>query len=137
MFDIEQSIAFSLVKAHQRVTADFRAEIKKWGLSPPQFFLLAFLWDKDGLSQVELSQKSRIDRTTIGGIIDQLEKAGLIIRKSFPRDRRAHRIALTEKGRRIEEESCQAACRVHEKIAARITTDEYDRLKNLLCKLAN
>lgn len=132
-----RSLAFSLAKAHQRVTADFRAEFKECGLSPPQFFLLAILWENDGLSQVELSQKSRIDRATTGGIIDQLEKAGLIIRQSFPHDRRAHRIALTEKGRSLEDESCQAACRVHDKIAARITTDEYDRLQNLLCKLVN
>lgn len=78
-------------------------EFKESGLSPPQFFLLAFLWEKDGLSQVKLFLKSRIDRPTIGRIIDQMEKAGLHIRQSFPRDRRAYRIMLAEKGRSLEE----------------------------------
>jgi DNA-binding MarR family transcriptional regulator len=136
MFDIEQSIIFSLVKAHQCVTAEFRAEYKEWGISPPQFFVLAFLWSNDGLSQVELSKKSKIDRTTIGGIIDQLEKAGFLRRQSFPLDRRAHRIVLTEKGRSLEEDLCKAACRVQDRIVARISPDGYTQLQNLLSKLA-
>ncbi len=137
MFDVEQSIIFNVVKAHQYVTAEFRAEYKEWGISPPQFFVMAFLWSKDGLSQVELSQKSKIDRTTIGGIIDQLEKAGLLIRQSFPRDRRAHRIVLTEKGKSLEEDLCKAACRVRDRITARITPYGDTKLQNLLYKLAN
>ena len=74
MVEIEKSVGFLLAKAYQRACAIFKEEFENYDLTPQQFGLLAFLWMEDGLSQTELSVKSQIDRTTIGGLIDRLEK---------------------------------------------------------------
>ena len=99
MYDIENSIGFLLAKAHQRGWALFSAEISKFDLTPPQFSVLAFLWQQDRLTQSELSEKTQIDRTTLGGLIDRLEKLGMLQRTTHPQDRRAHLICLTDKAR--------------------------------------
>ena len=65
MYDINQSIGFLLSKASQRAWAIMREEIATYNLTPPQFGLLAFLWQQDGLTQVELSEKGQIDRTRL------------------------------------------------------------------------
>jgi len=137
MFNIEQSMEFALAAAHKRISAAFKKEFEEYGVTPPQFTLLAILWKRDGLSQVELSQKTEIDRTTLVGIIDRLEKSELIKRQSFPGDRRAYRIFLTDKGKGLEEKLCQAACRVQDRISQRIISGEYYLLKRLLNKLGN
>ena len=76
MYDIEKSIGFLLSKGYQRAWAILREEIELYDLTPPQFALLAFLWQQDGLTQVELSEKGQIDRSTIGqtqyGVVESL-----------------------------------------------------------------
>ncbi len=134
-FDVEKSVGFLLAKAHQRLYAFFRQELAGYGITPPQFALLAFLWKQDGLSQVELSEKTEVDRTTIGGLVDRLEKAGLVERYPSPVDRRAHLVYLTAKGRSLEEELGRIALRVRCRYTAALAPAEYDNLCELLEKL--
>ena len=49
-------------------------------------------------TQVALSQRTNTDRTTMVGIIDELEGLGLVTRQRDPNDRRAHRVTLTSDG---------------------------------------
>lgn len=135
MYDIENSIGFLLAKAYQRGFGLFKEELDRYDLTPPQFSLLSFLWIEDGLSQTSLSQKTQVDRTTIGGLIDRLEKLGLVQRLPTPEDRRAHRICLTEKGRGLEQELCAIAGQVTEKFLAPLGVEERDTLRETLKKL--
>lgn len=134
-FNIEKSVGFLLAKAHQRLYAHFRRELANYAITPPQFALLAFLWRKDGLSQTELSEMTEVDRTTIGGLIDRLEKAGLVQRRPNPADRRAYSVHLTEQGKALEKELTPIALRVRERTAAGLAPGEYAKLCELLEKL--
>lgn len=133
--DIGSSIGFLLAKAYQRACVLFKEEFEGYDLTPRQFGLLGFLWQQDGLSQAELSAKSQIDRTTMGGVIDRLEKEGLVMRCSHPEDRRAYRICLTEKGRALEPVLTPLAARAQENFVARLSAEEQETLKQLLDKI--
>jgi MarR family transcriptional regulator, lower aerobic nicotinate degradation pathway regulator len=135
MFDIEQSVVFALSKASQRVSAVFKEEFKDYGITPGQFILLAMLWKTDGLSLQELTKRTRIDRTTLGGITDRLEGAGFLVRKTSAEDHRAHQVWLTDQGRFFERDLGLAAYRVRRKISERLAPAEYKQLKLLLNKL--
>ena len=135
MLDIEQSVVFALSKATQRVSAVFREEFKEYCITPPQFILMAILWKTNGLSQHELSKRTRIDRTTLGGIIDRLEEAEFIERRPSPEDLRIHRVWLRDKGRCLEQYLCHTVYRVRHRIAERLIPGEYKQLKRLLNKL--
>jgi MarR family transcriptional regulator, lower aerobic nicotinate degradation pathway regulator len=136
MFDIEQSVIFALSKASQRIWAVFREEFQEYGLTPPQYILLAILWKTENVSQIELAKRSRIDRSTLGGIIERMERGGLVEREPSPEDPRANRVRLSEKGRALfEQEISQAAYRVRSRIDRRLVPAEYKQLKQLLNKL--
>jgi DNA-binding MarR family transcriptional regulator len=135
MFDIENSLGFLLAKSYQRAYALFKAPLEKYRLTPKQFSLLAFLWKQDGLSQVELSEKCQIDRTTIGGLIDRLQKQGFVHREANPEDRRAFQIHLTDRGRALEKELLPIALKVTETFTAELSPSETDALGQLLKKL--
>ena len=135
MIDIEKSVGFLLAKAYQRGCAIYKEEFSGYDLTTQQFGLLAFLWQKDGLSQTELSERSQIDRTTMGGLIDRLEKEGLVKRLPHPDDRRAYSICLTEKGKSLEAELTPLANRAQERFTGRLTHAEQETLKQLLEKL--
>lgn len=135
MFDIENSLGFLLAKSYQRGYALFKAPLEKYHLTPKQFSLLAFLWKQDGLSQVELSEKCQIDRTTIGGLIDRLQTQGFVRREPHPDDRRAFKISLTDKGRNHEAELLSIAREVSDAFTDGISPEETDTLRKLLKKL--
>lgn len=133
--DIGRSVGFLLAKAYQRACVLFKEEFEGYDLTPRQFGLLGFLWQEDGISQAELSAKSQIDRTTMGGVIDRLEKEGLVVRCSHPEDRRAYRICLTEKGKALEPVLTPLAAKAQEKFIAKLDPQEVETLKSLLDKI--
>ena len=96
---------------------------------------LRFFGRQDGLSQTELSGRSQVDRTTMGGIIDRLEKEGLVKRQPHPEDRRAYQVFLTKRGRSLEDELWVVANRVQDKVNAPLTKEEQAMLIILLEKL--
>jgi MarR family transcriptional regulator, lower aerobic nicotinate degradation pathway regulator len=133
--DIEKSVGFLLAKAYQRACLLFKEEFEGRDVTPQQFGLLGFLWHQDGLTQAELSAKSQIDRTTMGGLIDRLEKEGLVARRAHPEDRRAYRICLTEKGKQMERDLAPLAMKTQEKFTSKLTPQELETLKSLLEKI--
>ena len=132
MYDIEKSIGFLLAKAHQRGWALFSEEISRYELTPPQFSVLAFLWQQDGLTQTELSEKAQIDRTTIGGLLDRMARSNLLERRPHPQDRRAHLVYLTEQGKRLEPELTSLANQVLKRFTAGLSETDKQQLRNML-----
>jgi DNA-binding MarR family transcriptional regulator len=132
MYDINTSIGFLLSKAYQRAWAIMRAEIEPYDLTPPQFGLLAFLWQQDGLTQAELSEKGQIDRTTVGGLVDRLEKIGLVERRQHPQDRRAYMIHLTRRGKELEGPLSECAGRTLTRFTQGLNEREVAELRRLL-----
>jgi DNA-binding MarR family transcriptional regulator len=135
MFQIEKSLGFLLAKVHQKGYALFKEQLDQYDLTPQQFALLAFLWLEDDLSQTELSAKTQVDRTTMGGLIDRLEKQELVTRLPNPEDRRAYRIKLTSRGKALEEELCTIARTVTDKFTQSISKEECDTLQRILQKM--
>lgn len=132
MYNIEKSVGFLLSKAYQRGWALFKEELDHFDMTPPQFALLAFLWQQDDLTQVELSEISQVDRTTLGGLIDRLEKIGLVERRPHPQDRRAHLIRLTNKGKEMQAPLTEIAERVAVKFTSNLNQKDVKELVRML-----
>ena len=68
----------------------------------PQFDVLSQLdRERDGLTFVELSRRLLVTAGNLTGIVDRLHAEGLVRRSVDPADRRAFRLTLTPKGRRL------------------------------------
>lgn len=134
-FDIEESVGFLIAKAYQRLFACFRNSLEPYGITPQQFALLAFLWKQDGLSQIELSEKTEVDRTTLSGLIDRLQKLDLVNRVRHPTDRRVWLVNLTKPGRDLEKRLLPIALQVRKRFTSNLQDDEYLQLCEWLKKL--
>lgn len=124
-----------MAKNHQRAHGLFRAALESYHFTPPQFGILAFLWKQDGLSQAQLGTLMSMDRTTLSGIIDRLEKRSLVERREHPGDRRAHLIYLTPEGLTCRDELGQAADKINAAISDNLTEAEKEQLVGLLQKM--
>ncbi|MFO7801711.1 MAG: MarR family transcriptional regulator [Desulfovermiculus sp.] len=74
---------------------------KHYGLTGPQSEALRTLEDDGPMSSASLSRRLYVTPSNVTGIIDRLEKKGLVERIRKPKDRRVSLITLTEKGRTL------------------------------------
>ncbi len=75
--------------------------LRQFGLTDVQFNLLMLLkyqGRREDLSQARLSKMMLVNRANITGLVDRLEKAGLVKRTGDPKDRRTNHIVLTAIG---------------------------------------
>ena len=76
-----------------------RVFFERWDLGPSQFNVLNLLLENpDGLTQTELSRQLIMHRSNITGLVDRLEKRGLVRRQEVAADRRAYQVVLTQAG---------------------------------------
>jgi DNA-binding MarR family transcriptional regulator len=79
-----------------------RVFFERWDLSPSQFNVLNLLHlNPDGLSQTDLSRQLIMHRSNLTGLVDRLEKRGLVTRREVAADRRAYCVVLTAAGTRL------------------------------------
>lgn len=55
----------------------------------------------EGVTLAELARRTMVAPTVITGIVDRLERQGLIRREADPRDRRVNRLVLTDAGNEV------------------------------------
>ncbi len=65
----------------------------------PQGKILDALWQQDGLSANEISQRTGLANSTLTSMLDRMENAGLVVRKRSAEDRRVIRIFLDQEAR--------------------------------------
>ena len=79
-----------------------KALAKEFKTTLPRFDLMAQLERApQGLQMGELSRRMLVTGGNVTGIVDQLERGGLLVRTEDPADRRAYRVKLTKEGRRL------------------------------------
>jgi DNA-binding MarR family transcriptional regulator len=101
-----------------------RVFFERWDLSPSQFNVLNLLHlNPDGLSQTDLSRQLIMHRSNLTGLVDRLEKRGLVVRREVTADRRAYSVVLTAAGARLLRDILpryyQEAARVWDRLSAR------------------
>src|SRR5437660_2897529 len=80
----------------------------QFGISGSQWGVLRTLHraeadDLPGLRLTDLSDRLLIRPPSVTGVVDRLERAGLVVRDGSPTDLRAKQVALTPRGRQLVE----------------------------------
>ncbi len=104
------------------------------GLTPSQFAVLSSLWGKDGVPFKDLAAANWCTRPTMTGIVDTLEKKGLVVRERNPDDRRSLLVCLTDKGRGMQKKARSMEA-VFKNCCDGLSTAEVKQLGELLEKL--
>jgi len=97
-------LCFQVGRVSRKMTRITREKLIPYGLTTTQFFLLTALYEEDGLPISVLAKKVALDKATLTGLIDRLERDDLTERKADPEDRRAIRIHLTVKAEGLRKE---------------------------------
>ena len=88
-------------RLHQISFALFLDEAKAFGVTPVQYAALVAVNSHPGIDQTTLCNIIAFDRTTIGGVVDRLQRKKLIYRVNGAHDRRIKSLYITPAGRRL------------------------------------
>lgn len=88
-----------LRRANQISMAIFADEMSEMDLTSVQLIALIAIADHKALDATRLSEIIDFDRATIGGVIERLERKGLLTRQQSPADKRIKLLHITAAGR--------------------------------------
>jgi DNA-binding MarR family transcriptional regulator len=126
--------ADALVRLSHLVQHVFADVARDHGLTPQQLQLVCMLI-AEPLGMTELSRLMHLERSSMTGLVDRVEKRGLVARVADPADRRACRVALTAEGGAL-------AALAHDDVVARLDSmtgrlkrDDRNRLTSTVARL--
>jgi MarR family transcriptional regulator for hemolysin len=94
---METDLMFLLGQAQHALANQMAARLAEIGVSPRAYCVLSSALSED-LTQIQLAERSALDKTTMVVTLDQLEQAGLAERRPSSTDRRARIVAVTDAG---------------------------------------
>ena len=105
-------------------------------LTGPQLTVVKMLEQIGELSLSELSERIRAQNSTVTGIIDRMEREGLVVRERSKEDRRVVFIRLTTKGKKLADEIPIEPWEIFRSALESLTPSEVRDLVKILGKLA-
>ena len=101
-------------------------------VTPAQAGILFLLAEKDGRTMSELSRILSIENSTLTGLVDRLEKAGLVRRDASPHDRRASHVHVSPEGLQEMKKARSVVVKVNREIKDGFTPEELASFKKIL-----
>lgn len=131
-------LCFQMLSLTAAIDRDCAAQLAPYGLSEGRFILL-FLLDNspDGLAPAALAEQAGVTRATVTGLVDGLERAGLVTRHRDSTDRRALRIRLTAEGKHMASQVFAHHSQWVATLYAPLNAAEREQLATLLHKVAH
>ncbi|MCP3164983.1 MarR family winged helix-turn-helix transcriptional regulator [Myxococcus qinghaiensis] len=132
----------TLLRLSNDLSDAYDASLARHGLSKGRFTVLVRLYSTSeteggrGLIPAELAESSCVSRATMTGLLDTLEKDGLISREDHPEDRRMYTVHLTPKARQLLEGMLPEHYRRVAALMAPLSEQERDTLRELLAKVS-
>jgi DNA-binding MarR family transcriptional regulator len=125
-------IWFRLLRLQTRINLSITALVREIGLSVPQCDVLTTLTEREGISQQDLAARLYVTKGNISGLIDRLEAAKLVERRSIEGDRRSHAIFLTPQGRTLAEQGIEIQRRFVIDTLGRMSAEDLQKFESLI-----
>jgi len=109
---------------------------KRADLTGPQLTVVKLLEQVGDLSLSELSDKIRAQNSTVTGIIDRMEREGLVTRERSKEDRRVVHITLSAKGLALAKEIPVEPMEIFKGALESLSAPEMRELMRIMTKVA-
>lgn len=138
-FNLDDSYGYLINLAAQRLKYELHQtfQAKGYDVTPEQWAVLNRLWEEDGLSQVELAERTFKDKPGTTRILNLLEKKNIVVRRPDESDGRVLRVFLTKNGRDLKEKLIPCAQEVLAKSGRDLTKEQVEQFKQTLHHILN
>ena len=138
-FNFDISLIFAILNGkvsaaiNRRLIRNFREN--GLDITPEQWTVLLFLWEKDGVSQQELCNATFKDKPSMTRLIDNMERENYVVRIASKNDRRTNLVYLTRQGRELEDRARNVANRTLKEALAGLSIEELRISQEVLRKV--
>lgn len=133
------SPAHRLVEKYMKINRIQRSVIErqlgKTGVYRSQHQILMFVADSPNVSQKDIAAKYEVSTATIAVSLKKLEKGGYIRRIVDEKDNRVNQICITEKGKKVVEDSVRIFKRIESRMFEGFSDEDFNKMGELLDKV--
>jgi DNA-binding MarR family transcriptional regulator len=123
------------ITSHTVSTNIARVYEKRFGLSIPEWRVIAVLGRYPGLSAVEVADRTLMDKVAVSRAVTKLIKNGRIDREFADADRRRSILNLSEEGKQVHNEIAPLALEFEQQLVQNISEDDYEKFNSVLEQL--
>jgi len=131
----DESVGYQVRMTNRAFQLRLRERVEPFGVSPGMWYFLRLLWQKDGLTQRELSRRIGLMDPTAFTALNAMERRGLVRRVKHPTDGRKVNVFLTEQGKSLRKKMLPVAHEIIAEGTRGISTHEIDVLLRMLKKI--
>lgn len=110
----EEMVCFSLYSAARATTQAYRTLLAPWGLTYPQYLVLAILWNEGEQTIGSLGDMMQLDSGTLSPLVRRLEQNGYVTKARSTTDERVVTVQLTDEGQALRAEVAPIRARIAE-----------------------
>lgn len=121
-------INFLLTIAQHEVFLTFSESLSHFGITPGQYGVLACLWQNESLTPKEIATILRVENSTISGVLDRMQKRGLIDRVLNPNNRRSISVKATKEGLALQKPVQKKIEELNEQVLHNFTPAEREEI---------
>ena len=121
--------------AMKQISESFGRRIKVSGVTRIQWIALYYIQSKEQISQRELSRLLNVKDSSVGRLLDRLERDGLVIRHQSSFDRRIINVTLTEEGDRLTTSLLPLGEKFNDDLTAGLSDEELQVFSKVLSRM--
>lgn len=110
----DEMVCFSLYSAARATTQAYRAVLAPWGLTYPQYLVLAILWNEGEQTIGSLGEAMQLDSGTLSPLVRRLEQAGFVAKARSTVDERVVTVQLTPLGQELRSDLARVPAQIAE-----------------------
>ncbi len=123
------------VLSHTISTTIAKVYEMRFGVSIPEWRVIAILGRFPGLSAVEVADRTMLDKVAVSRAVTKLIRNGRIDRQFADADRRRSILNLSDDGRQVHDEIAPLALAFEHDLLQGISTDDYDTFNIVIERL--
>jgi DNA-binding MarR family transcriptional regulator len=123
------------ILSHTVSTLIARAYDQRFGLTIPEWQVIAILGRFPGLSAVEVAERTMMDKVAVSRAVTRLIKSGRVDREFADADRRRSILNLSVDGRQVHDEIAPLALGIEDDLLHGLTDDQIRTLNDVIERL--
>lgn len=133
---LENFLPYRLARLSSTVSGAVASEYaQRFGLSIPEWRVIAIVGRMPGLSAVEVAEQTFLDKVAVSRAVTKLIKAGRIDRQFADADRRRSILNLSEKGREVHDAVATLALEFERDLLEGLDEEDIRRFNEVMDRL--
>ncbi|MDB5968426.1 MAG: transcriptional regulator, MarR family [Hydrocarboniphaga sp.] len=125
-------IAFHIHDVSRMRRSAYDQIMKPVGITRAQWWVMAHLSRSDGMMQTQLADVLNVGKAAVGPLLERLEAANLVERRSDAIDKRVKRVYMLKAGRQIMKTLVQEEAKFNDRVLAFMSLSEREELLRVL-----